>query len=575
MKNRRILPILVILSVLTGSFLVIEVMMIPQGALTYNNQHMADMTYSEAEMNPIIKYSTYLGGSDNDAGAVSLLDSSNNPIIVGVTQSSSFPATIGTTPTNGKYDIFITKFNADNLTEILFSSIIGGSGEDWMWYASLDDDDNIYIAGYTSSTDFATANAYDESYNGGDSDGFVSKISTNGTELFTTYIGGKDYEILYDIGVDSAKNIWLVGHTRSDDYPVTADAYDSNAEYGIYPDPGPKSHKGGEGVYSKISANGSILLYSSYLGGSDNDQIDYLEIDNSDNVILAGWTRSENFPTTDDAWIKTNVGELDLFITKFTTNGSTMLCSTLIGGSGSEEAYSFILDDEENFIVSGWTTSADFPTSPDAFDSTISGTADIFITKISANGSKLIFSTLLGGSGSLHWETTMSLAFDDISSNIYAVGRINSFDFPTTEGSVRNPGLSDACAVFISIFSSNGSLLLFSTVISGTNYDYATSISLLSSKEAYIAFTTSSDDFPVTQDAYDSSYNGHTNPYFGDAGLMKVEFLSEYTPMTEPPEQSTTTSETPSLELVFILPVVVLAFSLSRIFRKKRGEKFD
>ncbi len=578
-----LIPVLFVLAVFTGPFLVIELVTIPQGALTSSNQHLADVVYLKAEENPIIKYSTYLGGSDGDPGTINLLDSSNNPIIIGMTKSSDFPVTIGTAPTSGIYDIFITKFNADNLSEILFSSILSGNDRDEAWYGFLDDDDNIYFAGCTSSTDFATPNAYDESYNGGEYDGFVSKISANGTELFTTYIGGQDYDYLWDICVDSAKNIWVAGGTRSDDYPITADAYDSNNEYGIHPDPGLKHRDGGEGVYSKLSANGSILLYSSYFGGSDNEANWFLKIDNSDNVILSGWVRSENFPTTNEAWDKTYAGGQDLFITKFAANGSTMLFSTLIGGSGDEEPYNFILDSEGNFIISGWTTSADFPTSPDAFDSAISGTADIFLTKISKNGSTLIFSTYLGGSEGIHWESTMGLAFDDISLNIYVVGRTHSFDFPTTDGSKRNPGYPDACAVFISIFPSNGSLLLFSTVISGTNYDYATSISLLSSKEAYIVITTSSDDFPVTQNVYDDSYNGHSDLYFGDAGLMKVEFPSEYTPMTEPPEQSTTTSEitdttttsaTPSSELVFILPVVVLAFSISRIFRKKRGKKF-
>jgi hypothetical protein len=537
------------------------------------------VTYSKTEENPIIKYSTFLGGSDDDGTLCGLLDSSNNPIIIGMTQSSDFPATIGTAPTSGNDDIFITKFNADNLSEILFSSIIGGNGYEWTESAVLDDEDNIYITGWTNSLDFATPDAYCDSYNGGTYDGFVSKISTNGTELFTTYIGGQYHDKLYVISLDSARNIWVVGGTQSNNYPLTSDAYDSNDEYGSYPDPGPKSRQSGEGVYSKLSGNGSILLYSSYLGGSDNDGLFRLDIDNSDNIILAGWTRSENFPTTNDAWDKTYAGGQESFITKFTANGSTMLYSTLIGGSGNEEIYGSIVDNEGNFIVCGWTDSADFPTSPDAFDSKIDGTADCFLTTISANGSTLIFSTLLGGSGvNVHYETMMFLAVDDISSNIYVVGRTNSLDFPTTDDSASKQG---GCDIFVSIFPSNGSMLLFSTLIGGTKYSWPGSILLTTSKEAYIVFTTSSDDFPVTQDAYQDSYNGHTGTdlWWGDAGFMKVEFPSEYTnPLTEPPEQSTTTtttSETPSAELVFILPLVVLAFSISRIFRKKRGEKFN
>ncbi len=469
MKNtiRSIIPALFVLTIFTGTFLVIEVISTPQGALTYSNQHLTDVGYSKTEENPIIKYSTYLGGSDGEAGFISLLDSSNNPIIVGYTKSSDFPTTIGTAPTSGIFDIFITKFNADNLTEILFSSIIGGSGEEIMWKALLDDEDNIYIAGWTSSSDFATPNAYDDSYNGGIYDGFVSKISPNGTEIFTTYIGGQYLDWLCHIGLDSANNIWVAGGTRSSDYPLTADAYDNNAEYGNNPDPGPKARFGGEGVYSKLSANGSILLYSSYLGGSDNDEIYDLAIDNSDNVILSGWTRSENFPTTNDAWDKTYAGGQETFITKFAANGSTMLYSTLIGGSGNEEPYYFILDCEGNFIISGWTDSADFPTSPDAFDSTLNGPADAFITKISANGSTLIFSTLLGGSGvNVHYETPMFLAFDDISSNIYVVGRTNSLDFPTTDDSASKQG---GCDIFVSIFLSSDSNTLAAKNVNGVS----------------------------------------------------------------------------------------------------------
>ena len=194
MKNTigSIIPMLFMLSVITGPFLVIELITIPQGALTNSNQHLVDVLYSKTEINPIIKYSTYLGGSDADGALSGLLDSSNNPIIIGYTESSNFPATIGIAPTSGKNDIFITKFNGDNLSEIQFSSIIGGNGHDRMTYTFLDDNDNIYIAGWTDSLDFATPNAYDDSYNGGDYDGFVSKISANGTEIFTTYIGGQE-----------------------------------------------------------------------------------------------------------------------------------------------------------------------------------------------------------------------------------------------------------------------------------------------------------------------------------------------------------------------------------------------
>ncbi|MHA2139540.1 MAG: hypothetical protein ACW98G_16765 [Candidatus Hodarchaeales archaeon] len=473
-----------------------------------------------------ITYGSYFGGNNSETGRYILLDSSNNPILLGQTWSDNFPTTIshGTPPSNSTRDVFVTKFNGDNLSEVMDSIVFGGSGNESTRHFALDQEDNIYILGQTSSTDLATPNAYDTTFNGGNEDGFVAKIAANGTVLFITYIGGSADEWLSEVDLDSSGNIWISGTTNSDDFYCTPDAYDSVYGVGVLDD------YAGEGIYAKLSSNGSALLYSSYFGGSESEQINSLVIDDSDNIVLSGWTRSSDFNVTADALNNTINLNRDNYISKFTPNGSSLLYSTFIGGSSNEEVFDITLDNENNYIISGWTASLDFPVTPDAYDTSLLGLADAFLLKLSADGSSLIFSTFIGGGvGFDAADCIANIVVDTVTSDIVGTGWTESYSFPTTDGSTYKGDWSD---VIIVKFSSTGALLN-SSMVGASDTDWSNGICLLNSNEAYLGISSWSSDFPVTSNAYMNTSQG-----FVDAMLIKVEF-----PYPEPITTTTTTVE--------------------------------
>jgi len=385
----------------------------------------------------------------------------------------------------GITDIFIAKFN-------------------------IDDEDNIYVCGTTSSTSgLATPGALNTIYGGGLYDGFLSKISSNGTLLFSTYFGGSAHDYIYDLAIDSSNNVWIAGGTRSINLPTTSDAFDSTYESTAFPDPYPIH---GEGFYAKIAENGSTLMYSSYLGAESKELIGPITLDDSENVVLAGITTSQTFPTTANAWDDQHAGEGDIFLTKFTPNGSTMLYSTLIGGTDFEDPFSCAIDSDGNYVLSGITASNDFPVSANAYDKTFTGDSDGFILKLSADGSSLVFSTYLGGSGEDPYFSDQidNIEFADGTSDIYFGGYTNSTDWPTTDGSTFK---AERAQAVIGILSSDGSSLKYSTLIGGsTHARMYYGLDLINSEEAYLTGYTDSDDFPITADAFDSSLTGPVNP---------------------------------------------------------------
>ncbi|MHA1975262.1 MAG: hypothetical protein ACW98F_09060 [Candidatus Hodarchaeales archaeon] len=556
MKKQRIILIAV-------SFLIFANL---GGSLRFMTSSINFSQESTSEEKLTITYSSFFGGNRSESGRYIQLDSSNNPILLGQTWSDNFPTTIshGTPPSNSTRDIFVAKFNGNNLSEVMYSSVFGGSGNESSLNFALDQEDNIYVAGETSSTDLATPNAYDTTFNGGDVDGFVAKIAANGTLLFITYIGGSNNEWLSEVDLDSAGNIWITGTTSSDDFYCTPDAYDSVYGVGILDD------YAGEGIYAKLSSNGSTLLYSSYFGGSESEQINSLVLDDSDNIVLSGWTRSSDFNITTNALNSTINLNKDNFISKLSPNGSSLLYSTFIGGSSSEEVFDIALDTENNYIISGWTASLDFPVTPDAYDTSLLGLADAFLLKLSADGSSLIFSTFIGGGvGFQAADCIANIVVDEVTSNIVGTGWTESYSFPTTDGSTYKGDWND---VIIVKFSSTGTLLN-SSMVGASDTDWSNGICLLNSNEAYLGITSWSSDFPVTSDAYMNTSQG-----FADAVLIKVKFpLPEVVTTTEPTTTSeteipTTTEEStddggPGFEFVMFLAAVSL---LTVYYRKRR-----
>ncbi len=360
-----------------------------------------------------LSYSTFLGGSSDEESIDIAVDSDGNIYVTGLTYSADFPTTINAIDEslNGYADAFVTKIDASG-TVLSYSTFLGGSGLDEGQGITLDSIGNAYVAGYTESSDFPTKNAFDASYHY-QGDAFVAKINSSGTSLlYSTYLGGDDWDVAKGLAVDATGNAYVVGFTGSSDFPTANAMYSS---FGGYYD----------AFVTKIGTSGANLLYSTYLGGNSEDRAESMSLDDAGNVYVTGWTRSSNFPTKNPIKGKRD-GAIDAFVTKIDSMGTSLLYSTYLGGSDSDHGMSIAIDVVGNAYVAGYTESSDFPT-VSAIYGTNTGGEDAFVTKIDASGTSLLYSTFLGGSND---DFGYGIAVD-VAGNAYVTGFTGSSDFPT------------------------------------------------------------------------------------------------------------------------------------------------
>ncbi len=457
-------------------------------------------------IDPTLTYSTYLGTSNNDEGSCIAVDGSGNAYVTGRTNSTHFPTknpyqgTLGDYPT-GEYDAFVTKLSASGST-LLYSTYLGGSDWDSGHGVAVDGSGNAYVTGYTESKDFPTQNSYQGTYAGGYWDAFITKLSASGsTLLYSTYLGGSWSDGAHSIAVDGIGNAYVTGYTNSTDFPTQYPYQKTKAGLHVYDNC--------DAFITKLSASGTALHYSTYLGGSKLDEGNAIAIDRSGNAYVAGETFSTDFPTKSPyqgAYIGTDYP--DVFITKLSASGTALYYSTYLGGIG-EDWLSFggiAVDGSGNAYVTGETSSPDFPTK-NAYQGTMAQweegeESDAFITKFSTSGTTVHYSTYLGGRSS---DGARGIAVDG-SENAYVTGRTSSSDFP-----MQNPyqgtnagGFNDA---FITKISASGKALYYSTYLGGSNDDDANAIAVDGAGNAYIAGVTRSTDFP-TKNSYQGTYGG-------------------------------------------------------------------
>ncbi|MFH1220090.1 MAG: SBBP repeat-containing protein [Candidatus Eisenbacteria bacterium] len=367
-------------------------------------------------------WSTFLGGSSDDSGCALALDSSGNPIVVGSTYSSDLPMTPGgyDASFNGGVDVFVAKLSASG-SALVWSTFLGGSSGDWGWALALDSSGSPVVTGYTGSRGFPTTpGAYDGVYDGY-GDVFVAKLSASGNALvWSTFLGGSRYDVGYGLVLDSSGNTVVTGWTISSDFLTTPGAFDTSYNGGTY----------GDVFVAKISSSGSALLWSTFLGGSSDEHGNALVLDSSGNPVVAGVTYSSDFPTTPGGYDSTHNGGQDVFVVKLSASGSTLVWSTLLGGSSDEEGYDLVLDLSGNSVVTGETWSADFPTTAWAYDTSFNGSdyTDAFVAKLSASGNALVWSTFLGGSS---YDCGYAVDLDSWGNPVVA-GYTKSTDFPST-----------------------------------------------------------------------------------------------------------------------------------------------
>jgi len=377
---------------------------------------------------------------------------------------------------------------------LAFSTYLGGSGFDRADGIAVDSSGNVYVTGSTFSTDFpVTAGAFQTTRSTG-FDVFITKMNPTGTALiYSTYFGGNNNDSSNDIAVDAAGNAYVIGFSDSSNLPTTPGAFRST----------PIGSDESDAFTMKLDASGSTLLYSTFLGPIIGDAI---AVDSAGNAYLTGQANAD-YPTTPGAFQTVTAGSSEAFVTKLNSTGTALIYSTFLGGSGFDSGSDIAIDPAGNAYVTG-TAQAGFPVTPGAFQTSFNGVNDVFVTKLNATGTALIYSTFLGGSGT---EGSLGIAVNS-AGNAYVTGFSGSTNFPTTPGAFQTvkAGGQDA---FVTELNTSGSALVYSTYLGGDGDDFGDQVAVDTAGNATVGGLTGSANFPVTPDAIQNVYGGANDAF--------------------------------------------------------------
>jgi len=431
-------------------------------------------------IDPVLDYSTYLGGSASDFARDIAMDASGASYITGWTMSADFPVL---TPAQGVFrgglltgDAFITKINPAG-TAVVYSTYLGGSGDEDSITIAVDATGAAYITGDTGSFNFPVFNAFQGAFGGGLKDAFVAKLSPAGNALvFSTYLGGIGDDNGKGLALDSSNAIYLTGWTASPNFPLVTPIQGIIA--------GLK-----DAYVVKMAPAGRALNYSTFLGGSNVDSGRAITVDATGAAYVAGHSWSFNFPLLHP--IQAVFGGIkDVVVFKVDPTGTSLVFSTFIGGSAAEKSKGIALDSVGSIFVTGWTASPDFPlVTP--IQGAMLGIQDAFVVKLAPPGRRIIYSTYLGGSDS---DSGRDIAVDS-SGAVYVVGHTWSFDFP-----IVNPlqgmfgGIRDA---YVTKIDPLGASIIFSTFLGGGDDDTARGVAIDTSGAVHVVGGTYSLNFPI------------------------------------------------------------------------------
>ena len=451
-------------------------------------------------IDPVISYSTYLGGTGISAVTGLAVDAGGSLYVTGWTEALDFPIVGAVQAANqGGVDVFVAKFSPTG-TALLYATYIGGSGDDRGAAIAVDSNGQAYVTGATASSNFPLAAAIRTGL-GGSKTAFVLKLNAVGNILlFSTYFGGTNWETGNAIALDGAGNVYVAGDTLSANFPVL-NALQSTIGGGM------------DAFVTGLTSEGQ-LSFSTFLGGAGNEHAGGIAQDGFGNTYVVGGTYSANFPVV-AAIQGLNGGSQDAFVTKIDAAGNSILFSTYLGGNGtgtSEQANAVAVDSSGNAYVTGVTNSSNFPVTSGAYQTAFNGVQDAFITKINAVGNTLVYSTYLGGT-SFDWATGIGI---DSGGNAYVAGYTSSGDFATVNGvQAAFGGIYDA---FVTKLSATGNGLGFSTYFGGSGSDVANGIAVDGSGNMFVGGQTSSFNLPL-QGPIQSSNNGGSTGWVARLGV--------------------------------------------------------
>ena len=410
---------------------------------------------------------------------------------------------------------------------LTYSTYLGGGSNDTVHAMAIDSQGNVYLAGETVSPDFPVTPGALQPKHGGKpgndcsiftgcyvSDAFVTKFDSAGKIVYSTYLGGTGLDIASGIAVDAAGNVYVAGVTASPNFPVTPGAFQTTPR-----------NQSAHAFVAKLNPSGTALVYSTLIGGSGAENtLAGIRIDAAGNAYVAGITTSLDFPVTPGAF-QTNVSGTreHSFVFKLNAAGSALTYATYLSGSKGATAQSMALTSAGEVLVTGATTSSDFPVTPGAYQGTLPGGGARFVTRLNPNGSGLVYSTFLGGPGN----STYAGIDIDKTGAAYVTGDTLS-PFPATPGAFTGPASAaqNASTVYAAKLSPDGSRLIYAALLYTGVGTLPGPVTVDAGGNAYVTGRTNASNFPVTPNAYQSGYSasacfgGLIGPFAGSGDIV-------------------------------------------------------
>ncbi len=458
-------------------------------------------------IDPVLSYSTYLGGEYTDEGFGIVLDAADTAYVVGYTESMNFPIEGALDSVfDGEKDAFVAKLLPDG-SDFLWCTYLGGDSNDVARSIDLGPDGNVTFVGHTMSPDFPVSpDAIDTTYNHAGElrfwDAFIAELNPEGDSLvYSTYFGGDRSDVSMEVVVDPTGLIYVAGATSSRDFPCEnayCDTLSGNDDVWI-------------GKFSKSAG----VAYATYLGGSQIDRGNDLDVDDLGCAYVSGYTLSDDYPTENAYQMDPDgAGGYNAFVTKLAATGDALVFSTYLGGEGNDYGWTVDVQDDGTVYVAGHTGSADFPL-VNALYNTHGGSSDVFVSRLTSDGSDLLFSSFFGGDQD-DWAYALTM---DPDGNVLVSGRTYSGDFPTKHA--LDSVLDGASDMFLFKAAPEFDSVIYSTFLGGAGQEETYAIVTDGDGDVYMAGNTTSPDFPTTLNAPHSTYSGTDDTW--DAAIVKIE----------------------------------------------------
>lgn len=443
-----------------------------------------------------VEAGTFLGGDLADRGHSVVTDDAGYIYVAGMTQSPSFPEGAPARADRHGVDAFVAKFDPEGaVVFVIWVNAVAAFAEDEAFGIATDGAGSAYVVGRTNSDDFCNflgvVPGADTTYNG-NGDAFVFKINADGSAVdYCTFLGGNDWDTGRAIGVDSAGEATVTGATWSTDFPTTTGAFSEDLI-------GSR-----DAFVARLNAAGTALSYSTYIGGTGQDEARGISLDAQGAAFITGWTASDDLPTTINSAFPDSAGGFDAFVASLNPSGSALRYLTYLGGSGEDRGTALAVDRMGRVIVTGNTTSIDFPTTVNSYAINNSGANDGFVATLHADGSQVHHSTYLGGSNE-DWIRGITLAPQG---GVLLTGETWSSDLPTTTQAqqTERPGEHSG---FVLQLDANLGLLKYGSYVGGSGWDTGNAVAMFDGETVVITGATNSSDFPVTDGAPDPDHNG-------------------------------------------------------------------